>query len=128
MRTLRALLVEDNLADAELLSVWLEDLGAPLLIEHVERFTEARERWPQGHYDALLLDLDIPDGFGLELLHKALSLVGSRPLLILTGNIDPLVKALALETGAAAYILKGREHVPTLLAAVLSLQPGMEAD
>lgn len=127
MNTLRVLLVEDNLADAELLSVWLEDLGAPLLIEHVERFTEARERWQQGHYDALL-DLDIPDGFGLELLHKALSLVGSRPVVILTGNIDPLVKALALETGAAAYVLKGREHVPTLLAAVLGLQPGMEAD
>lgn len=127
MNPLQVLLIEDNLADAELLSVWLDEANAPVLVDHVVMFADACERWLVGRYDALVLDLDIPDGFGLELLHKALGLAGSAPVVVLTGNVDAAVSAVALRSGAAAYVLKGREHLSDLLAALRGLR-GMPAE
>ncbi|WP_233218903.1 hypothetical protein [Deinococcus arcticus] len=69
---MRVLLVEDHLPDAVLLEEWLELAGLAWEVMHVETFAPATARWEQGGFDALLLNLDIPDGFGLNLLRHAL--------------------------------------------------------
>jgi len=115
----RVLLVEDHFPDALLLMEWLEMMGAAWEVVHVETFAEAAPSWDQGGFDALLLDLDIPDGFGLDLLTRALALVGDMPLVVLSGLADEERAAQALELGARAYVVKGPGAVPALLAAVV---------
>lgn len=113
---IRVLLVEDHFPDAFLLTEWLEKAGADWEVEHVETFTDAMERWQEAPYDALLLDLDIPDGFGLEVLSRGLALVGDCPVVVLSGLENPVVAAGAMALGARAYVVKGPAAVPTLLA------------
>lgn len=114
---LRVLLVEDHEPDALLLSEFLALEGAAWAIEHVTTFAEAREAWGRGPWDALLLDLDIPDGFGLELLGRALDLVGRSgpPVVVLSGRADPQAAKAALDQGARAYVLKGVDAAPVLM-------------
>lgn len=120
---IRVLLVEDHYADALLLTEWLEAAGAAWEVEHVETFAQATECWQAEPFAALLLDLDIPDGFGLELLSRGLTLAGGRPVVVLSGLVDDTVAAKVLALGARAYVVKGQEAVPALLAALAG--PGM---
>ncbi|WP_157449124.1 response regulator [Deinococcus peraridilitoris] len=103
----RVLLVEDHDPDALLLMELLELAAAPWEVKHVKTFREAALRWPEGQFDALLLDLDIPDGFGLELLARALQVVQDVPVLVLSGLINPEVAVRAVQLGARGYVLKG---------------------
>ncbi|CAM3829959.1 Response regulatory domain-containing protein [Deinococcus saxicola] len=121
----RVLLVEDHFPDALLLMEWLEIVGASWEVVHVETFAEAALSWEAEAFDALLLDLDIPDGFGLDLLTRALALVGDRPLVVLSGLADGERAAQALEVGAWAYVVKGQAAVQELLVLLEGAQ-GLE--
>lgn len=118
---IRVLLVEDHYPDALLLTEWLEAAGAAWEVVHVETFAQATERWREEWFGALLLDLDIPDGFGLELLRRGLALVGERPVMVLSGLVDEAIAAKVLALGARAYVVKGQAAVPTLLATMAEL-------
>ncbi len=111
----RVLLVEDHYPDALLLMEWLEIAGVAWEVVHVETFAEATLIWEAEAFDALLLDLDIPDGFGLDLLTRSLALVGDRPVMVLSGLADKERAAQALEVGAWAYVVKGQAAVQELL-------------
>ncbi|GGO36259.1 response regulator [Deinococcus humi] len=111
----RVLLVEDHFPDALLLMEWLEIVGAAWEVVYVETFVEATLSWEAEAFDALLLDLDIPDGFGLGLLTRALALVGDRPLVVLSGLADEDRAAQALEVGAWTYVVEGQAAVQELL-------------
>ncbi|UQN10274.1 response regulator (plasmid) [Deinococcus sp. QL22] len=112
------LLVEDHLADAVLLSEWLELAGIVWEVVHVVTFADAALRWQDGSFAALLLDLDIPDGFGLNLVERGLELAGDVPVVVLSGRADEAVAAGAVELGVRAYVVKGPTSVQSLLAAL----------
>ena len=61
-----------------------------------------RERLAQGQYDALVLDLMLPDGDGLDLTRtlRADPRFKRLPLLMLTARGEPLDRVLGLEMGA----------------------------
>jgi CheY-like chemotaxis protein len=107
--TTRALLIEDHLTDAHLLREMLEFAGMDWTLEHVWTFAEAAGRWPSGQFEVLLLDLDLPDGLGLELLARALSLAGEVPVVVLSGLADDRVAAQAGQLGVRGYVIKGLE-------------------
>lgn len=115
---MRVLLVEDHVADALLLAEWLELAGLAWEVVHVVTFAAAALRWQDGDFDALLLDLDIPDGFGLDLVRRGLALAGHVPVVVLSGRADEAVAAGAVELGARAYVMKGPTSVQGLLAAL----------
>lgn len=117
----RILLVEDHFADAFLLTECLEAEDAGWEVTHAETFAQAARCWEEGPFDALLLDLDLPDGFGMELLGRALALAGSAPVVVLSGLADAAVASEARRRGARAYVVKGVAAVPALTAA---LRPG----
>lgn len=103
--------MEDHCADALLLDEWLELAGLKGEVVHVVTFADASLRWPEGDFDALLLVLDIPDGFGLDLLERGLALAGDVPLVVLSGRADEAVAAGAPALGARAYVAKGPASV-----------------
>lgn len=114
----RLLLVEDHFPDAFLLTECLEAEGVGWEVTHAETFADAARQWGEGAFDALLLDLDIPDGFGLELLGRALALVGNAPVLVLSGLADEGVASQAVRSGALAYVVKGVTAAPEITAAL----------
>ncbi|HXY87616.1 MAG TPA: ATP-binding protein [Candidatus Acidoferrales bacterium] len=124
-RPLRALLIEDNFSDVELihelLSEAVEDTkSAQISVEQEETLLGGMRRCAEndGTFDVILLDLGLPDSQGLETFTKLAERASRIPIIILTG-IDDV--DLALETvrrGAQDYLVKGRHDGEILLRAI----------
>jgi two-component system, cell cycle response regulator len=85
---LRVLLVEDDDAYARMLEAMLGPSG-PLALQRVSTVTAAAAALTAGAIDAILLDLGLPDSFGVETVDRLSSLVGDRiPIVVLTARDD----------------------------------------
>jgi DNA-binding response OmpR family regulator len=79
----------------------------------------------QGSFDALVLDLMLPDGDGLELC-RSLRTESDLPVLMLTARGDPTDRVVGLELGADDYLPKPfdpRELLARLRAILRRRQP-----
>ena len=104
----RVLLIEDNLGDARLLAELLRDVpGNPFELVHAELVSSALERLSREHFQAILLDLSLPDGQGFGVLRRLLDVAPSIPVLVLTGLNDEQMALSALSAGAQDYLVKG---------------------
>lgn len=72
--------------------------------------------------DIVVLDLDIGDEYGLDLL-PAISRHPGVAVIILTASEDPLAPQRALAAGATAFVSKF-SPAGELLAAILAVRPG----
>lgn len=125
LRVMRVLLVEDHVVDALLFSELLEAEGLAWEVVHVQTFAAAASCWEGGGFGVLLLDLSLPDGFGLDLMRRGLALAAAAvPVVVLSGREDAAVAAQAVELGARAYVVKGLRAVQDLQA-VLEGQRGL---
>jgi signal transduction histidine kinase len=107
-KTGRVLLIEDNLGDARLLAEVLRDVpGKPFELVHANLVSSALERLNQEHFEAILLDLSLPDGQGFGVLRRLLDVAPSIPVLVLTGLKDEQMALNALSAGAQDYLVKG---------------------
>lgn len=112
-----ALLIEDNLSDAQLFQ---ELLTSSELIEttlhHAERFNEAIQALEDNNnFDVVLLDLCLPDGQGVALVKQIKTLVPKVPVVVLTGIQDQNVAIAALQEGAQDYLVKSDTFSPERL-------------
>ena len=64
-----------------------------------------RAAWEQRQFDLLVLDVYLPDGSGLELLHQVRQ-ASSVPVILLTANDMEMDIVTGLESGADDYITK----------------------
>src|SRR5580693_1759776 len=99
----RILLVEDDPRLAEMLSEYLGQAGfrisvAPLGAAALKQLSEAE-------YDAVVLDLMLPDMDGLEVCRQ-LRTTSDTPVLMLTGRGDAIDRIVGLEIGADDYLPK----------------------
>jgi PAS domain S-box-containing protein len=116
---LRILLVEDNPGDALLISDAMEQTAsATFALEHVERLGQAVARLEAAAYDAVLLDLSLPDSQGLATVATVQLFARGCPVLVLTGVDDELLALKALQAGAADYLVKGQVFGAMLARAV----------
>lgn len=100
------LLVEDNAGDARLIEAALCGDGR-VRLARADRLSSGLERLALEPFDAVLLDLDLPDSRGFETL--AAILAQTRvPVLVLTGLDDESVGLQAIRHGAQDYLVKGR--------------------
>ena len=68
--------------------------------------TLARETLAEEHFDLLILDINLPDGSGLDLLRQVCSEGDTTPVILLTANDLELDEVTGLEAGADDYITK----------------------
>jgi diguanylate cyclase (GGDEF)-like protein len=113
---LKILLVEDNDVDAHL----TQDILAEWSIEqfdvvHVARLSEAFIQLPRTRFDAILLDLSLPDGYGLLTLKQMQATCPTIPIIVLSGLSDQSLAVEAVQAGAQDYLVKGQGQ-PELLA------------
>jgi two-component system, NarL family, response regulator DevR len=107
----RMLLVEDNAKFRDVFAQVLERALAadPLDIVFVEAgsLAEARARLLEGGLDAALIDVRLPDGDGLDLVHELNNGAAPRiPTLVLTADLEPTVAARAMDAGAQGALSK----------------------
>lgn len=106
---MKILLVEDNLADADFIQEILAEFGhEQFTFAHVGRVREARKLLETTEFDVVLLDLSLPDSWGLETLMQVQSQAPTIPVVILTGSQDEEQAIEAVRKGAQDYLLKGQ--------------------
>ena len=125
---MRVLLVEDHRAMRDLIADHLRRRG--LAVDAVQRGEEALAATAVASYDAVILDLGLPDMDGMEVLRQLRS--GRHPdlpALILTARDSVQARVGGLNAGADDYILKPFDltELEARLRAVLR-RPGARRD
>jgi signal transduction histidine kinase/CheY-like chemotaxis protein len=103
---MRVLLVEDNEDDALLIRESLSE--TTLEIKRAERLSTALEQLAGGKFDAILLDLSLPDAQGLNTIGRVHGQAPGVPIVVLTGLDDEEAAVKAVEQGAQDYLIKGQ--------------------
>ena len=89
-----------------------------IVVVHVPALAPALERLQHARFDAVLLDLGLPDSEGLSTLVAVAQAVPALPIVVLTGRSDEELSRAALRQGAQDYVIKG-ETDPDQLARAL---------
>ena len=98
------LLIDDDQELCELLSSWLSQEGFHVRACHDG--LSARKALSESSPDAVVLDVMLPDGSGLELLKQLRNDHPDLPVLMLSARGEPLDRILGLELGADDYLAK----------------------
>jgi len=101
---MRLLLVEDNEHLAGAVAQHLTSAG--FAVDRVGLVAEASAALATVRYDAIVLDLGLPDGDGLRILETARSRGEGVPILILTARDGLENRIKGLNSGADDYLLK----------------------
>ena len=105
---LSILIVEDNPSDLFLLEHMIRASG--LLLHQLfstDRIREAYAQLAAKEIDIVLLDLTLPDSFGIHSFIYLKPVVQKIPVIILTGLSDTNVALEAIKEGAQDYLVKG---------------------
>jgi len=101
---MRILVVEDESALAASLAKGLRQ--AAHAVDLAPTLAEARVRMAMEQYDAVLLDLGLPDGSGLALAREIRSRGDRVPILVLTARDSVRDRVAGLDAGADDYVVK----------------------
>ena len=119
--TLRVLLIEDDPIDRGLAARALDRLPAPpgpAELVAVESWSEAKTHLAASEFDVLLLDLNLPETGGLDIL-KQLGAAPHPPVIIMTGQEDLQIAVETLRSGAYDYVQKTAADIgPALRLAI----------
>jgi len=113
----RLLLIDDDVRLADMVAGYLRQSGFE--VDTAGSLAAGRERIKHDSYDALVLDLMLPDGDGLDFTRELRSQPRTRrlPLLMLTARGEPTDRIVGLEFGADDYL--GKPFEPRELLARL---------
>ncbi|MBF8722814.1 MULTISPECIES: response regulator transcription factor [Pseudomonas] len=98
------LLIDDDQELCELLASWLSQEGFTVRACHDGQ--SARQALAAQAPSAVVLDVMLPDGSGLELLKQLRTEHAELPVLMLSARGEPLDRILGLELGADDYLAK----------------------
>src|SRR5215469_4890112 len=101
---MRLLLVEDDIAIREFLSRALTDAGYKVDAASNAKNAQALAR--EGYHDALIIDLGLPDGDGLDLIASCRAQGSAAPVLILSARRSVDERVRGLEQGGDDYLTK----------------------
>jgi PAS domain S-box-containing protein len=106
---LKVLLVEDNPGDARMVRELLHQVGPiPIELQHVERLAQAIRYMREDGFNAIVLDLCLPDSQGLQTFTLAYTPAPRAPIVVLTGLRDEEIAMRAVREGAQDYLIKGQ--------------------
>ncbi len=114
--SIAVLLIEDNPGDARLIREQLRDATeTTFVLSLVSNLEEGLKALSEHVFGVVLLDLSLPDSFGLDTLQKVRNVVQDVPIVVLTGFDDQTLGLQAVQMGAQDYLLKNDSH-PKLLS------------
>src|SRR5258707_15541562 len=105
----RVLLIEDNPGDERLIREMIaEDPRAPFALHCEDRLAKGLEHLSAGETALVILDLALPDSYGLDTFAKVYAHSPAVPIIVLTGNDDDSPALSAGESGAQGDLGKSR--------------------
>lgn len=114
-------MIEDNPGDQLLIDDYLHEQMLDPGLQKAETFGEAKALITNAdnHFDAILLDLSLPDIDREELLEEMRSLTDGTPIIILTGYANSSYALKALKYGVEDYLIKDEINAPYLYKAII---------
>lgn len=104
----RVLLIEDNKGDARLVELLLDDAeGFECEIFNTVTLEGGIEAYAKEEFDAILLDLSLPDSQGFETLETFMARFPEANVIVLTGMSNKQLGIDAVRAGAQDYLVKG---------------------
>ena len=102
--TMRLILIEDNDRLAESIAAALE--AERFAVDRFASLSRARQALTAIDYDLILLDLGMPDGDGLDLIHAIRREGSTTPVLVITARDALGDRVRGLDSGADDYLVK----------------------
>ena len=107
-KTINVLLIEDNPGDVRLIQEMLRKTQDNLIhLEICDNLTDGIRTLAQNEFQAILLDLSLPNSYGLETVARMLEKANTIPIIVLTGIDNQLLAIKAVKSGAQDYLIKG---------------------
>ena len=116
LQSVTLLVIDDSECDRVTYSRYLQsDTEKTYQIIEAKTLAEGLDLWRSQLPDIVLIDLNLPDGDGLEFLEAINDHAGEKvPVIMLTGQGNEEMAVNAMKLGAADYLVKG-EITPKLL-------------
>lgn len=105
---MKVLLIEDNPSDADLIKCQLGE-SSNFQVETATRLADAIKCLESKEYNVILLDLNLPDGLGLESLVRLRRHIQHIPIVVFTSLDNEQLGVMAIQRGAQDYLLKGAD-------------------
>ncbi|MBN1556409.1 MAG: response regulator [Phycisphaerae bacterium] len=113
------LIVEDDSFSSTFLVTMLDNSGLPVeTITPAASLAEAFEALNTGHYDVILLDLNLPDSRGHDTLTRLTKQFPDKVVIVITGEFDEETGLKAISRGAQDYLLKGKYSIADLAKSI----------
>ena len=106
---MKVLIVEDDVTTVESIKLCLEIYEPDSKLFYTHKGEDALQMLKDGNYDAVIIDLGMPDIDGVDVLTK-LRVFSNIPALVVSARQGPEVIRKALEFGANDYITKPFEY------------------
>jgi DNA-binding response OmpR family regulator len=103
MQTTKILIIEDDVMSSELICTFLNECGFDAT--PVFTVTDGISHINTNNYDLVLLDINLPDFSGFEVLKNIKNRI-SLPIIITSANSDTQYKISAFKYGASDYMVK----------------------
>lgn len=98
------LVVEDDDNTRQNISEFLKEKGYE--VSEAAKLAEAREKVAKGEGDVILLDVQLPDGYGPTLINETAMMQVRPPIIVITGVGDIETAVSAMKDGAADFFTK----------------------
>ncbi|BDD09138.1 hypothetical protein FUAX_15700 [Fulvitalea axinellae] len=113
-RNIKILLIDDDEDDYIITKDILDNIpNRSYKLDWISDYREGMRTIRHNDYDVYLIDYRLGARTGLEIIKEAIESGCSKPLILLTGQVDQEIDDQAFQIGAADYIYKGalNEHV-----------------
>ncbi len=116
----KVLLVDDDELDRKLVKIILSKATGAIRFEvdTAQLLAEALAKLSASSFDIVLLDLNLPDGRGIENVQKVYGCVPNVPIVMLTGLEDEEMGLETIRGGAEDYLVKGSGLEYTLVKTI----------
>ena len=108
-KAVRVLVVDDDEEDFFILKKIFQKIpNSPFTLEWASTFEKGLKRINEQQHDVFLIDYQLGEFTGLELLKRAKAESRSEPFILLTGMDDREIEWRSLRLAAADYLIKGK--------------------
>lgn len=111
---LKVLIIEDNEVDRKVLESMLKDAISTEYLKSTKSLKEGLEQLKKRNFDAVILDLNLPDSEGKDTVEYISSAFPSLAVVVNTGAFEDDLGIKTLSLGAQDFLVKGKYSAYTL--------------
>jgi len=108
------LYIEDNPGDVRLFEKMVADCPVSMTLHVVNTLKAGLKKIRQREFDAILLDVKLPDSEGLDSIKMLIEISPYTPVIVLTAYQDEAFGIQAIQFGAQDYLMKGIDYTPMI--------------